>query len=152
MVSTHLKNIRQNGNLPQIRVKIKKMWNHHPVIYQLLQDLGNTQVAKRCEVVVEHTNSNHFQVKICAGQKTSWNHLHKKNERARGKKMKKNGSETTPAFFETSWNLFFYCLVRKHLLYIIISYPSYQMSIFRNNRIGWSNVAVRIGGFSRKHL
>ena len=31
VVSTHLKNISQNGNLPQIGVKIKNIWNHHPV-------------------------------------------------------------------------------------------------------------------------
>ena len=31
MVPTHLKHIRQNGNLPQIRVKIRHIWNHHPV-------------------------------------------------------------------------------------------------------------------------
>ena len=31
VVSTHLKNISQNGNLPQIEVKIKKNWNHHLV-------------------------------------------------------------------------------------------------------------------------
>ena len=30
VVSTHLKNISQNGNLPQIGVKIKNVWNHHP--------------------------------------------------------------------------------------------------------------------------
>ena len=30
MVSTHLKNISQNGNLPQVGVKIKNLWNHHP--------------------------------------------------------------------------------------------------------------------------
>ena len=30
VVSTHLKNISQNGNLPQIGVKIKNLWNHHP--------------------------------------------------------------------------------------------------------------------------
>ena len=29
MVSTHLKNISQNGNLPQVGVKIKNIWNHH---------------------------------------------------------------------------------------------------------------------------
>ena len=29
MVSTHLKNISQIGNLPQIGVKIKNLWNHH---------------------------------------------------------------------------------------------------------------------------
>ena len=29
MVSTHLKNISQNGNLPQIGVKIITIWNHH---------------------------------------------------------------------------------------------------------------------------
>ncbi len=30
MVSTPLKNISQIGNLPQIGVKIKNVWNHHP--------------------------------------------------------------------------------------------------------------------------
>ena len=29
VVSTHLKNISQNGNLPQTGVKIKNIWNHH---------------------------------------------------------------------------------------------------------------------------
>ena len=29
VVSTHLKNISQNGNLPKIGVKIKNIWNHH---------------------------------------------------------------------------------------------------------------------------
>ena len=32
MASTHLKNISQVGNLPQIGVKIKNIWNHHPEI------------------------------------------------------------------------------------------------------------------------
>ncbi len=32
VVSTHLKNISQNGNLPQIGVKIKNVWNHHLVL------------------------------------------------------------------------------------------------------------------------
>ena len=30
VVSTHLKNICQLGNLPQVAVKIKNIWNHHP--------------------------------------------------------------------------------------------------------------------------
>ena len=29
VVSTHLKNIRQSGNLPQVGVNIKNIWNHH---------------------------------------------------------------------------------------------------------------------------
>ena len=29
VVSTHLKNISQNVNLPQVGVKIKNIWNHH---------------------------------------------------------------------------------------------------------------------------
>ena len=29
VVSTHLKNISQIGNLPQIGMKIKNIWNHH---------------------------------------------------------------------------------------------------------------------------
>ena len=32
LVSTHLKNISQNGNLPQIGMKIKNIWNHHLVL------------------------------------------------------------------------------------------------------------------------
>ena len=34
VVSTHLKNISQNGNLPQIGMKIKNVWNHQPVVFQ----------------------------------------------------------------------------------------------------------------------
>ena len=33
VVSTHLKNISQIGNLPQIGVKIKNLWNHHLVMF-----------------------------------------------------------------------------------------------------------------------
>ena len=35
MVSTHLKNISQIGNLPQVGVKIKNIWNHH-LEYQII--------------------------------------------------------------------------------------------------------------------
>ena len=35
VVSTHLKKISQNGNLPQIEVKIKDVWNHHLVKPQI---------------------------------------------------------------------------------------------------------------------
>ena len=33
VVSTPLKNISENGNLPQIGMKIKNIWNHHLVMY-----------------------------------------------------------------------------------------------------------------------
>ena len=33
VVSTHLKNISQNGFFPQVGVKIENIWNHHPVIF-----------------------------------------------------------------------------------------------------------------------
>ena len=36
VVSTHLKNISQNWNLPQIGVKIKNIWNHYLEQYSLL--------------------------------------------------------------------------------------------------------------------
>ena len=32
MVSTHLKNVRQIGSFPQVTMKIKNIWNHHPNI------------------------------------------------------------------------------------------------------------------------
>ena len=37
VVSTHMKNISQNGNLPQIGVKKKHIWNHHLVLYVKLE-------------------------------------------------------------------------------------------------------------------
>ena len=45
VVSTHLKNISQNWNLPQIEVKIKNIWNHHLGIY------GSNSVPSFCQRV-----------------------------------------------------------------------------------------------------
>ena len=46
MVSTPLKSISQNGNLPQIGVKIKNVWNHHLVLlYPALLILNLTPTA-----------------------------------------------------------------------------------------------------------
>ena len=36
VVSTHLKNISQIGNLPQVGMKIKDFWNHHLVMVDFL--------------------------------------------------------------------------------------------------------------------
>ena len=50
MVSTHLKNISQIGNLPQIGMKIKHVWNHHlveklsPPQYRCFQKYGYPQI------------------------------------------------------------------------------------------------------------
>ena len=43
MVSTHLKNISQNGNLPQIGVNIKNIWNHQPAgHFNMIKELEQT--------------------------------------------------------------------------------------------------------------
>ena len=39
VVSTHLKNISQIGNLPQIGMKMKNIWNHHLEKVQLCKDI-----------------------------------------------------------------------------------------------------------------
>ncbi len=39
VVSTHLKNISQIGSFPQIGMKIKNIWNHHPEIVGFKQKL-----------------------------------------------------------------------------------------------------------------
>ena len=39
VVSTHLKNISQNGNLPQVGVKIKNISNHHLVYIMTVETL-----------------------------------------------------------------------------------------------------------------
>ena len=41
MVSTHLKNICQNGSLPQVGVKIENIWNHH-LVYLIITCKGPT--------------------------------------------------------------------------------------------------------------
>ena len=40
MVSTHIKNISQIGSFPQVRVKIKDIWNHHLFVRFLLVEFG----------------------------------------------------------------------------------------------------------------
>ena len=54
VVPTHLKNISQNGNLPQIGVKIKNIWNHHPVIFEngVLCLLRTTPTPKKMKCLV----------------------------------------------------------------------------------------------------
>ena len=47
MVSSPLKNISQQGNLPQIRVKIKNIWNHHPDVIHSLK-LAASLPLKKC--------------------------------------------------------------------------------------------------------
>ena len=42
VVSTQLKNIRQNGNLPQIGMKIKNIWNHQLVIEWVIQNSSDS--------------------------------------------------------------------------------------------------------------
>ena len=39
VVSTHLKNVRQIGSFPQVGMKIKNIWNHHPVFFGGAQEL-----------------------------------------------------------------------------------------------------------------
>ena len=50
VVSTPLKNISQNGNLPQVGVKIKNIWNHH--LDMILQFL---EMKKKHRHVLAHT-------------------------------------------------------------------------------------------------
>ena len=45
---TQLKNMSQNGNLPQIGVNIKNIWNHHLVIWLILVWLSSWTLRKRC--------------------------------------------------------------------------------------------------------
>ena len=52
MVSTHLKNISQNGNLLQIWVKIKNIWNHLVIIEQPKYD--HLPQATACFVEILH--------------------------------------------------------------------------------------------------
>ena len=44
VVSTHLKNISQNGNLPQIGMNIKNIWNQHLVLILKAPDFGDWHV------------------------------------------------------------------------------------------------------------
>ncbi len=54
VVSTHLKNISQNGNLPQIEVKIKNVWNHHLVNIRIIP---NVPLQKRRKSLLKQKNA-----------------------------------------------------------------------------------------------
>ena len=45
MLSTSLKNMSQNGNLPQIGINTKNLWNHHLVLSEFLLALGGLSAA-----------------------------------------------------------------------------------------------------------
>ena len=44
VVSTHLQNINQNGNLPQVGMKLKNNWNHHLDKYTEYRDEINMYI------------------------------------------------------------------------------------------------------------
>ena len=90
VVSTHLKNISQNGNLPKIGVKIKNIWNHHPVIYL------NRLHPKVCQKI-NQVNPSNFRTKT---------------SRLRIKKITENLSPKTHHFFNKLFFLSFH--VWKH--------------------------------------
>ncbi len=62
--TTHLKNISQNGNLPQIGVKIKNVWNHHLDIHwcivkwlqfvRICADESNVSSRNRTQTHIHH--------------------------------------------------------------------------------------------------
>ena len=53
VVSTHLKNISQNGNVLQVGAKVKNIWNHHLVLFfsvVILDDLSSAVTFPVCFV------------------------------------------------------------------------------------------------------
>ena len=64
---------RQNGNLPQIGVKIKNIWNHHPVIQQTPEPKANQvpseqpwrlDISSSCfSLLMNEPSSRHFKTK-----------------------------------------------------------------------------------------
>ena len=50
VVSTPLKNTSQNGNLPQVGVKIKNVWNHHLVLWWLQVWFSNRNFGGFCSI------------------------------------------------------------------------------------------------------
>ena len=64
MVSTHLKNISQMGNLPQTMVKITNIWNHHLVVF----GIGNTPTGKHHDTVA------FFEASALLEANLHWNH------------------------------------------------------------------------------
>ena len=48
VVSTHLKNISPIGSFPQLGVKIKHIWNHHPVFFLVVNNKHLTWFLKKC--------------------------------------------------------------------------------------------------------
>ena len=88
MVSTHLKNISQNGSFPQVGVKIKNNWNHllfvSPflvllTIYCEISDLENSRnaikAATKCAAVLGLGSLHVMSAPTCDGWKWHVHHL-----------------------------------------------------------------------------
>ena len=67
VVSTHLKNISQNGNLSQIGLKIKNVWNHHLVYFRVPRRLCFS--SSKSWVCLDHDVGQTLDIQSC---KNSW--------------------------------------------------------------------------------
>ena len=56
MVSAQLKNISQNGNLPQVGMKIKNIKNHH-LVFQVVQNSFSTWSLQKTTYLLFHPSS-----------------------------------------------------------------------------------------------
>ena len=106
VVSTQWKNmnISQNGNLPQIGVKIKNIWNHHPVL------VGAGHVRSRANL--PRLMIDHFLFLIKRSKLGPWNPIESTPTRLQGgpshHQRKKWSYTTTTAswWFQPLWKIF----------------------------------------------
>ena len=88
VVSTHLKNISQNGNLPQIGVKIKNIWNHGSTVsstwmWRKFQSVQQFMSQADSSIAINHYNFPHFHNRLGPKslRKKIYYHLYLSNSR-----------------------------------------------------------------------
>ena len=98
----HLKNISQIGSFPQVGVKMKNIWNHHPVVL-VSPNIFQISPPQRWTTMPRHTTSWSASVPSAAsrsGKRNTWSSWPKTSRLGLGELLPQ-----TPELIRTTWSL-----------------------------------------------
>ena len=92
MVSTHLKNISQIGSFPQVGMKMKNNWNHHPEKHYIPQNVGtHPKLPPFCAMLFSHNFEGKKKATLCLDCTSCCRRSSVAVQRCSGRRLKKIG-------------------------------------------------------------
>ena len=98
---------RQNGSFPQVWVKIKNIWNHHPVFLAIFTDVGYSKLAQSSKIHGKTCNENVKENDVSANANLSLLRFWKQSEKP-GKSLQVRLKQRSLPWSWESWKLGFW--------------------------------------------